>query len=298
MTFYSVLDIGGSFVKAAVMNEVGEIISEDRIPTPEQGEGEIYRLIRDIVSKNRQQHDISGLALSIPAAVNIDTGYVSYTGSITDFVGKEVKEELADLNLPIELENDANCAALAEKWQGNAVDTDSFLCVTIGTGIGGAIHLKDGILHGNLGMAGEFGLMLLSHDQQMTSLFETETFSRVGSTWNMVAKLNRHFDENRTGEEWFELYDQGNQEVGQIIETFYYQISLGVINLMHLFAPEKILIGGGISTRSDLISFVQNQVKSAPTPIAAHVTIDACKLRNHAGVVGALYNFLKRQNLL
>lgn len=298
MTFYSVLDIGGTFVKSAVMDHTGKIISEKRTPTPAQGKGDIYQLIREIVKEDQSTHDISGLALSIPAAVNVETGYVSYTGSITDFVGEKVKDVLADLNLPIELENDANCAALAEKWKGNATDTDLFLCVTIGTGIGGAIHLKDGIMHGTEGMAGEFGLMLLSHDEQMDALFETETFSRVGSTWNMVAKLNQHFNENLTGEEWFERYDQGNEEVGQIIKRFYYQISLGIINLMHLFAPEKILVGGGISVREDLIKFIQEQITHVPTPIAEHVQVDACKLGNQAGLVGALYHFLTRQEIL
>lgn len=299
MTLYSVLDIGGTFVKAAVMNDEGRVISEERIPTPEQGSNEIYDLIREIVKKNKQEYiDIQGLALSVPAAVNVDTGYVSYTGSITDFVGKEIKYELADLKIPIELENDANCAALAEKWKGNATDTDLFLCVTIGTGIGGAIHLENGIMHGTGGMAGEFGLMLLSHDDQMETLFETETYSRVGSTWNMVAKLNKTFNTTKTGEEWFDLYDAGDKAVGKIIEKFYYQISLGIINLMHLFAPEKILVGGGISVRPDLIKFIQNQVKQVPTPIAIEVKVEACKLGNQAGLTGALYHLLTRQSLI
>lgn len=299
MKRYTVLDIGGTFVKAAVMNEAGDILSEERLPTPVQGDGEIYQLIRDIVANNRRDHtEIDGLALSVPCAVNVDTGYVSFTGSIFDFVGKEVKAELADLNMPIELENDANCAALAEKWLGNATDTDLFLCVTIGTGIGGAIHLKDGIMHGTGGMAGEFGLMLMSHEEQMEALFETETYSRVGSTWNMVAKLNNHFNADRTGEEWFDLYDQGDREVAQIIEKFYYQISLGIINLMHLFAPEKILVGGGISVRADLIEFIQKQISQVPTPIAGKVEIAACKLGNQAGLTGALYHLLTRHNLL
>lgn len=296
MNYYTVLDIGGTSVKAAVMNEQGEIISEEIIPTPEQGNGKIYKLIRQIVGKNRMENrSISGLALSIPAAVNIENGYVSYAGNVTDFVRTYVKEELADLNLPIEVENDANCAALAEKWKGNAMDAHSFLCVTVGTGIGGAIYLENGILHGQEGMGGEFGLMLLSHSGPMEELFATQTFSRVSSTWNMINHLNKQFNTTRTGEEWFELYDCGDTEVGKIIERFYYQMSLGIINLMHLFAPEKILIGGGISGRADLIEYIQKQVLKAPTPIASKVIIEACKFENLAGLTGALYHFLTRQ---
>lgn len=299
MKYYTVLDIGGTSVKAAVMDETGAVQSEEVIPTPGQGTGEIYDLIRQIVSRNKEAYpSISGLALSIPAAVNVENGYVSYAGSVTDFVETSVKEELADLNIPIEVENDANCAALAERWQGNATDTDSFLCVTVGTGIGGAVHLENGILHGQEGMGGEFGLMVMSHLEPMEELFETKTFSRVASTWNIIAFLDKHFNTSRTGEEWFALYDQGDKEVGQIIERFYYQMSLGVINLMHLFAPEKILIGGGISARADLIEYIQNQVKQAPTPIATKVEIAACKFKNQAGLKGALYHFLTRHNII
>lgn len=292
---YTVLDIGGTSVKAAVMNIKGEILSEEKIPTPEQGSGEIYDLIREIVGRNRVEYsNISGLALSIPASVDVETSHVSFAGAVTDFVGTKVKEELADLDLPIEVENDANCAALAERWQGNATDTDSFLCVTVGTGIGGAIHLENGILHGQDGMGGEFGLMLLSHQGDIEDLFATETFSRLSSTWNIVNYLNYFFDTKRTGEEWFSLADEGDKEVKRIIERFYYQMSIGVINLMHIFAPDKILIGGGISEREDLIQAVRKHVAKVPTPMATKVKIEACKFKNQAGSIGALYHFLKR----
>ncbi|MEK3888092.1 ROK family protein [Bacillus sp. FSL K6-3431] len=294
MKLYSVMDIGGTFVKAAVMNQAGVVISEERIPTPEQGNGETYKLIRSIVHKHMNEHPaISGLALSVPAAVNVDNGFVSYAGSVTDLIGTQIKTELADLGIPVEVENDANCAALAEKWKGNAQDAESFLCVTVGTGIGGAIYLHDGILHGQEGMAGEFGLMLLNHTGEMDDLFAKWSFSRVSSTWNMIDHLNRNFHTTRTGEEWFALYDSGDKEVGAIVEKFYYRLSLGIINLMHIFAPEKIMVGGGISEREDLIQFVRKQVALVPTPIAKKVKIEACKQGNQAGLIGALYHFLK-----
>ncbi|CAM4129848.1 ROK family protein [Lederbergia lenta] len=295
MKLYSVMDIGGTYVKSAVMNERGEVVSEERIPTPEQGEGEIFKLIRSIVHRDINVYPaISGLALSVPAAVNVDNGYVSYAGSVTDLIGSQIKEELADLKIPIEVENDANCAALAEKWKGNAKDAESFLCVTVGTGIGGAIYLNNGILHGQEGMAGEFGLMLLNHSGEMDDLFAKWSFSRVASTWNMIDHLNKEFNISRTGEEWFQLYDNGDKEVAIIVERFYYRMSLGIINLMHIFAPEKIMVGGGLSERGDLIDFIRQQVAKVPTPIARKIKIEACRQGNQAGLIGALYHFLQK----
>lgn len=299
MKKYTVLDIGGTFIKTAVMLENGDVISEYKIPTPDQGTGEIFDVIRNIVLKDLEKDPtISGAALSIPAAVDVKSGYVSYAGSVTDFIGKYVKAELADLNIPIEVENDANCAALAEKWQGNAMDVDTFLCVTIGTGIGGAIYLKNGIFHGVEGMAGEFGLMLLNHDAPWNDLFATETFSRLSSTWNLVNYLNKHFHKDYRGEEWFQLYDDGDIQVSQIIKQYYKRLAVGIVNLMHIIAPEKILIGGGISERKDLITSIQDHIDQVDTPIAGKVTVEACTFKNQAGLKGALYHFLKMKNKL
>lgn len=292
------MDIGGTFVKAAVMNERGEFLVEERVPTPPSGEGEIFTTIETIVNKQREEYDIQGVALSVPGAVDVETGYCSYAGSVLDIIGVNLKERLASLNLPVEVENDANCAALAEKWKGNGQDVNSFLCVTIGTGIGGAIVLDGNILHGVEGMAGEFGLMMLDTNGEIPELLEERNFSRYASTWNMVNRLNQTFGEEKTGEEWFELYDAGNEQVKEIVHQFYDRLAIGIANLMHIFAPEKILIGGGISARPELIPYVRKKIAEVPTAIAKKVVIEPCKEQNKAGSIGALYHFLRMQGMI
>ncbi|WP_062108955.1 ROK family protein [Bacillus niameyensis] len=293
---YSVMDIGGTFVKAAIMNDEGEILVEEKVPTPPSGNGEIFTTIRNIVQKQKEQYpEVDGLALSVPGAVNVKDGYVSYAGSVLDIIDVKIKEELADLRMPIEVENDANCAALAEKWKGNAQEAETFLCVTIGTGIGGAIYMNDGIVHGMEGMAGEFGLMMLDTNVEIPELLENRNFSRYASTWNMVYRLNQHFGEEKTGEEWFELYDKGNEEVASIVHNFYDRLAIGIINLMHIFAPEKIVVGGGISSRPELIPYVRKRVDEVPTAVARKVVIEDCLQKNKAGLIGALYHFRKMQ---
>ncbi|KRG15014.1 ROK family protein [Lederbergia galactosidilytica] len=294
MRKFLVLDIGGTSIKTAVMNERAEILSEKKLPTPATGDGAIFKVIREIFFKQKEIYpELSGLALSIPGAVDVETGYVSYAGAVLDVIGVKIKEELADLGVPVEVENDANCAALAEKWKGNAQDCENFLCVTIGTGIGGAIFSRNEIVHGVEGMAGEFGLMMLDTHADIPELLEQRNFSRYSSTWNMVARLNKHFGEEKTGEEWFELYDEQNAEVMEIIHSFYDRLSIGIINLMHIFAPEKIVIGGGISSRPELIPYVKKQIAKVPTAIATKMKIQECKQKNKAGLIGALYHYQK-----
>lgn len=287
-----VLDIGGTFIKCAVMTDDAEILSEQKIETPPSGNGEIFDCIRTIYNDHKQADpEIDGLALSVPGAVDVETGYVSYAGSVLDIIGVSVKEKLADLAVRIELENDANCAALAEKWKGNAMNVENFLCVTIGTGIGGAIFNRGEIVHGVEGMAGEFGLMMLNTDASIPELLEQKNFSRSSSTYNIVDRLNTYFNDQKSGEEWFVLYDEGNEEVIEIIHGFYDRLAIGLVNLMHIFAPEKIVIGGGISNRPELIPYVKKQIAQVPTAIARKMEIEVCKQKNQAGLIGALYHF-------
>ena len=287
-----VLDIGGTFVKCAVMDDDAHIYSEKKIPTPPSGNDEIFDCIRTLYTEHKAADpDIDGLALSVPGAVDVETGYVSYAGSVLDIIGKNMKEKLADLETRIELENDANCAALAEKWKGNAINCENFLCVTVGTGIGGAIFNRGEIVHGVAGMAGEFGLMMLDTHGTIDEILSTRNFSRYSSTYNIVEQLNTHFNDEKTGEEWFVLYENGHTEVLDIIHTFYYRLAIGMINLMHIFAPEKIVIGGGISSRPELIPFIREQIAKVPTAIAQKMEIEACKQKNQAGLIGALYHF-------
>lgn len=274
------------------MNDDAVILSEKKIETPPSGNGEIFTCIRDIYHEyTAHDTEIDGLALSVPGAVDVGTGYVSYAGSVLDIIGVNMKEELADLGVQIELENDANCAALAEKWKGNATDCENFLCVTIGTGIGGAIFNRGEIIHGVAGMAGEFGLMMLDTNGSIEEILSERTFSRFSSTYNIVEQLNTHFNENKTGEEWFELYDAGNSVVVDLVHTFYDRLSIGIINLMHIFAPEKIVIGGGISSRPELVPYVKSRISKVTTAIAQSVEVEACKQKNQAGLIGALYHF-------
>src|SRR5699024_5153120 len=285
-------DIGGTFVKCAVMDDDAHIYSEKKIPTPPSGNDEIFDCIRTLYTEHKAADpDIDGLALSVPGAVDVETGYVSYAGSVLDIIGKNMKEKLADLETRIELENDANCAALAEKWKGNAVDAENFLCVTIGTGIGGAIFNRGEIVHGVEGMAGEFGLMMLNTDDSIPELLESKNFSRSSSTVNIVNRLNSHFNEQKSGEEWFVLYDEGNEEVIEIIHGFYDRLAIGLVNLMHIFAPEKIVIGGGISSRPELIPYGKEKIAQVPTANARKMEVETCKQKNQAGLIGALYHF-------
>ncbi|MFJ7975146.1 ROK family protein [Peribacillus sp. JNUCC 23] len=295
MKTYLVYDVGGTSVKYSVMDEHANVLESSSSPTPPQGDGQIYKFIIDTTKKYKNKWDLSGVALSVPAAVDVKTGYVHYAGQVTDFIGRSLKEELVDIGLPIELENDANCATLAEKWKGNAQECNSFICMTIGTGIGGGIFLDGKLRRGRMGMAGEVGLMIMSPTQSLDTLVETSTFSRLGSTWNLLNRVCLKTGEKLTGEELIDRYNKKDHSVQEEVEAFFDAIAIGTANLIHTLAPEKVLYGGGISEQSGFTNHINKRLKKIRPEIVEITEIDVCKFRNLAGQVGALYNFLNIQ---
>ncbi|MGE8078029.1 ROK family protein [Peribacillus loiseleuriae] len=295
MKKYLVYDIGGTSVKYSVMDEHANVLESSSSPTPPQGDGQIYKFIIDTTKKYKNKWDLSGVALSVPAAVDVKSGYVHYAGQVTDFIGRSIKEELVDIGLPVELENDANCATLAEKWKGNAQECNSFICMTIGTGIGGGIFLDGKLRRGRKGMAGEVGLMIMSSTESLDTLVETSTFSRLGSTWNLLNRVFLKTGEKLTGEELIDRYNKNDTSVQGEVEAFFDAIAIGTANLIHIFAPEKILYGGGISEQVGFTSHINKRLKKIRPEIVGITEIDVCKFRNLAGQVGALRNFLNYQ---
>lgn len=291
MKRYLVYDVGGTSVKYSVMDEHANVLESSSSPTPPQGEGQIFKFIIDTTTKYKNKWELNGVALSVPGAVDIKSGYVHYAGQVTDFIGRSIKEELADIGLPIELENDANCATLAEKWKGNAQECNSFICVTIGTGIGGGIFLDGKLRRGKKGMAGEVGLMIMNSTQSLDTLVEMSTFSRLGSTWNLLNRVFLKTGEKLTGEELFDRFNKKDHCVQGEVEAFFDAIAIGTANLIHTLAPEKVLYGGGISEQSEFTNHINERLKKIRPEIVGMTEIDVCKFRNLAGQIGALYHF-------
>jgi beta-glucoside kinase len=163
--------------------------------------------------------------------------------------------------------------------------------VTIGTGIGGGIFLDGKLRRGKKGMAGEVGLMIMNSTESLDTLVETSTFSRLGSTWNLLNRVFLKTGEELTGEELFDRYHKKDHCVQGEVEAFFDAIAIGTANLIHTLAPEKVLYGGGISEQSEFTNHINERLKKIRPEIVGMTEIDVCKFRNLAGQIGALYHF-------
>ncbi|EFR95576.1 ROK family protein, partial [Listeria ivanovii FSL F6-596] len=150
-------DIGGTALKMGVVLPHGEIILTKSAEIIGSDGDQILTEMKQFLAENT---DVNGIAISAPGYVNPKTGLITMGGAIRRFDHFNLKVWLeTETNLPVSIENDANCALLAEKWLGKGADLDDFLCLTIGTGIGGGIYSNGALVRGGRFRAGEFGYM-------------------------------------------------------------------------------------------------------------------------------------------
>lgn len=278
------------------MDETGNFFDKASVPTPRDGIHTFVETIDTIVKDFQKKHEISGVALSMPGAVDVETGFIKGITAIPYIHGPNIKELVQErTSLPVELENDANCAGLAEGWTGAAKEVRDFICIVIGTGIGGALVLDNKVRHGSHLFGGEFGYMLL---EDYLNVPIGESWSSLAATWGLVMQVakRKNLDPNTlNGITVFKMAEDGDVEVQEEIDKFIKRLAVGIYNLQYIIDPERILIGGAISKRDGLIDKINDKLKvMKPNEECLDIQVVPCHFGNDANLVGALYHFLQR----
>ncbi|MEK3854152.1 ROK family protein [Cytobacillus sp. FSL H8-0458] len=298
MKAYMVIDIGGTYIKYAVMDREANKKKSGKFPTPKEGLETFLQLIGDMVEKYKKSYELEGIAISSPGAVDVKTGMIGGASAIPYIHGGSMTNLLKErTGLKASIENDANCAALAEGWLGAAKDADYYICIVIGTGIGGSIVINHSILRGASLHGGEFGYMIMGESYQ-------NGISPLQSTWSLTASTNalvREVERKKSltqgllnGEEVFRLAEMGDPAALEALERFYKKIAIGIYNLKYALDPEKILIGGGISKRREVIEGINRELRLLKDDISSlHIEVEACEFDNDANLIGALFHFLR-----
>lgn len=285
-----VLDIGGTAIKYNLFTPNGEAVETTKeVPTAvDMATGENHILDQVCELTAHYAPIIDGVAISSAGVVDSQQGTIAYAGpTIPHYQGTAFKQTIWEqFHLPASIENDVSCAALGEVWRGAAKDATSAMCLTIGTGIGGAVVLDGQIWHGITHTAGEVGYLPVN-----------------GSPWQDQASTTALVERYRTlaavdvvvdGRVVFERYDQGDQAAKQAITQTMQDFSLGLASICYLLNPERIIIGGGIMARSDvLLPLITTQLRAIiQDEIFLPQQILASPLGNDANQYGALYHFL------
>lgn len=280
-------DIGGTYVKYGVWDN-DCIKGANKFSTPDT-----WELLKEKIKKVKESfendYQLEGVAFSVPGSPNDQTEQIEGESLVEYLHYFPIYDQLSSsLQLEVSFENDANCAALAELWKGNAKGCESALVVVVGTGIGGALIVHDHLVRGFNNYAGEFGFMLLNDE---------ENFGQLATAVGMAERYNSHNKEMKSIDaiEVFKRADQGDLIAQEKVDDFFYYLSIGLYNLNTIFNPEKILIGGGVSQLEGFIEKIETQTDKLAERIYTNPYrpfLQTCKFNNDANLIGAVYNFL------
>ncbi|PFU27667.1 ROK family protein [Bacillus cereus] len=288
MKEYIAFDIGGTQIKYGIISEAGRVLKRKTVATEIHlgGEQIIQKLIL-LSKKLMNEHTIAGIGISTAGIVDINKGIV--TGGADHIPGYStipIIDRLQEiLKVPVSIDNDVNCAAFGEKWNGSVREQENFIMLTIGTGVGGAIFIDGELYRGHSFSAGEWGNMLI----------EGKTFEEVASISGLIRLVRKYKGKGEwNGRTIFELYDKGDREVAQAVGIFFKHLAIGISNLAYIFNPETIIIGGGITDRgNEFLKEVKEEVsKYLNQEIYNNCEIELAQNGNCAGMIGAIYHLL------
>ena len=284
------IDIGGTMIKYGLVSSDGEILSTNKIETEaEKGLENILNKIDNIFKRYKENNPV-GIAVSGTGQINGMIGKViGGNPIIPNWIGTNLVKILEEkYNLPIVLENDVNCVALGEKWIGAGKDLSNFICLTIGTGIGGGIILNNQLFRGENFVAGEFGHILIKKGE----------FEQFASTTALIRLVKERTGKTLNGKEIFDLEKKEIVEYQEVISEWIENLTDGLSSIVYCFNPANIILGGGVIGQGEpLINRIKNSLfKKIGSQFKEKLNIIQAKLGNNAGMIGASYLLLEKFN--
>ena len=297
MAQYLVLDIGGTFIKYAIMDDKAQFIEQGKVPSGTHTEQETLdslALVRDAVA----DYDYEGVAISMPGRIDTDKG-IAHTGGAYQWLHDYPAAEKygAIFGKPCTIANDGKCAASAENWIGALSDVNSGAVLVLGTGIGGGIVINRQVWMGATGGAGELSAFITDHEGVKNGL----GWGNIGIMWaahisagSITGKYGAIKGiEKADGIMLFDAYDAGDPVAVDVLKTFGEEAAAGIASLQSVLDLESYAIGGGISARPETTQIIKDAVDALFDPYVDFLPygkpeIVTCKFGNEANLIGAL----------
>lgn len=295
MKKYVSIDIGGTAIKYGMIGENGQILFKDQMPTEAwKGGPTILEKAVGIVDNFAVQEPICGISISTAGMVDTRKGEIFYSAPlIPNYTGTRFKEIMEQrFGVPCEVENDVNCAGLAEYISGASKGCESAVMLTIGTGIGGSLIIDGKVFHGFSGSACEVGYMHMRGS-------DFQTLGAASILSKKVAAWKQQPPELWSGYRIFEEGKKGDMLCIQAIDEMVDVLGQGIANICYVVNPEVVVLGGGIMAQEE---FLKEKIEHAVCchlihSIAEHTRIAFAKHRNDAGMLGAFYHFCQCQGI-
>ena len=293
MKEYICIDIGGTSIKYGMVREDGTFLATGEMPTEamQYGGPGIMEKAKKIVEAYKAEYQPEGICVSTAGMVDCEQGKITYAAPlIPDYTGTEIKKTLEELyEIPCEVENDVNCAGLAEHFAGASRGSRISVCLTIGTGIGGAIIIDGKVFHGFSGSGCEVGYMHLPGGE----------FQDLGASSVLVKKTAEYKNMDPAeinGKYVFEQAKQGDEDCIRAIREMCEVLGMGIANICYVVNPEVVVLGGGIMAQKEYLKDMLRESldKHLLPSVAQHTRLEFAQNENQAGMLGAYYNFRSR----
>ena len=302
MKQYFGIDIGGTAVKLGIVDETGRVlhkgeesVSFDGYQTPVLTT--VRRAAKEFLTANSiPVENLAGIGVSATGQIDSRKGIVAGTcGNFPNYINSPIKAKLEELfGRPVTVANDANCMTLGEVWVGAAKGYTDVIGVTLGTGVGGGILTGGRLLEGARGLGGELGhYRTHALDGVPCTCGATGCWERYAATTALVRAAQEKNPAWKDGRAIFAAAEAGNETVLTLLDAWTDEIAQGLAGMVHIFNPQLILIGGGVSAQQKLlIEPIAAKVRASVMPAFAEgLEIRAAQLHNDAGMVGAVYYF-------
>ena len=299
---YLGVDIGGTAVKLGLVDENGRVlrraersVSFDGYQTPVLTT--VRRAAKEFLTTNAiPVESLAGIGVSATGQIDSRKGIVAGTcGNFPNYINSPIQAELERLfGLPVTVANDANCMTLGEVWVGGAKGYTDVIGVTLGTGVGGGILTGGRLLEGARGLGGELGhYRTHALDGVDCTCGAKGCWERYAATTALVRAAQEKNPDWKDGRAIFAAAEAGNETVLALLDHWTDEIAQGLAGMVHIFNPQLILIGGGVSAQQKLlIDPIAAKVKASVMPAFAEgLEVRAAQLHNDAGMVGAVYYF-------
>lgn len=300
MALYIGLDIGGTAIKGAVIDENGKLYGEDSEVTVKGEEilNGIVALCNRLLKNNK---DVAGIGIGCAGVINSVDGVVVRAGNLSLYNFPLVKLLREKIDLPVKITNDANAAALGEAKFGAGKNYKNSILVTLGTGVGGGIVIDGKLFEGNKSAGGEIGHMVIKRGGNKCSCgrhgcfeaYSSATALKRRTKWAMEedagsAMWKKYTSETVTGKTAFEFADS-DVSAREVVNWYIEYLACGLTNLVNIFSPEVIMLGGGVSKEGERLTKPLQQLVDEEMFAAdyAPVKITTATLGASAGAYGA-----------
>lgn len=313
MKYYIGIDLGGTFVKAGVVDENFQIVTKATVDSSDVV-GEPERIADRMVEAANQalaaakltMNDIENIGIGAPGSVDPESGVIIYANNL-NFLNTPIRQYLeARTGKQIFVENDANVAAYGEVLAGAAKGVDDAIVITLGTGVGGGIIIDGRIYSGFNNFGGELGHTVIVYNGRHCTCGRNGCLEAYCSATALIRRTREVMEENPSSKLWevagsldavngktaFDAMRLGDEAGKMIVNEYIEYLGCGLSNFVNTFQPEVLLIGGGISKEGENLLAPLREILAKETYGISGVkstTLKTCALGNDAGTIGAAF---------